>query len=158
MHATDLAPKSTHNPNKIKFDNSRTLTPLDMELECRLKAFHVRLHADWWRNMGLQDHFLGPHMFLNHSHVELLCHLGDSGLLATIDDLRNNFKWIWMDEHGEELLKIIHDVYGQSLLTVANMTSTVTKDSGISEPALSSSSIISTPTNAPSTPKALAKP
>src|SRR5260370_4813995 len=27
------------------------------------------------------------------------------------NNLQNNFKWNWMDDHGEALLKIIHDVY-----------------------------------------------
>ena len=128
---------------------------LDMELKCRLKAFCVRLHAEWWRNIELQDRFLGSHIFLNCSHITHLCHLADSGLLTTIDDLCNNFKWNWMDEHGVELLEIIHDVYRHS---VVDMMSTAAKDSGIPKPMLSSISTIPIPTNGPSTSKAHAKP
>ena len=39
MYATDPAPKSTCNPNKIKIDENGKLTPLDAELEHKLKEF-----------------------------------------------------------------------------------------------------------------------
>src|SRR5258708_8322528 len=84
--------------------------PLDSELECRLKDFRVKLHAEWWKDK--EDHFLGPHIFLNCLHIRHLCNLASTGLLTTIDDLHNNFKWNWMDDHGSTLLSIIHDVYG----------------------------------------------
>ena len=35
-----------------------------------------------------------------------------TSLQTTINDLHNNFKWNWMDNHGSTLLSIIHDVYG----------------------------------------------
>ncbi|KAF8317296.1 uncharacterized protein EI90DRAFT_3133943 [Cantharellus anzutake] len=112
MHTADPIPKSTRNPNKIKIDENRQLTPLDVELEHRLKEFRVKLHTEWWKDM--EDHFLGPHIFLNRSHIRLLCNLASAGPLTTVDDLHNNFKWNWMDDHGTTLLGIIHNVYGHS--------------------------------------------
>ena len=126
-----------------------------MELECRLKEFHIKLHAEWWTSMGLQDRFLGKHIFLNHSHIKHLCHLVDSGLLTTIDNLCNNFKWNWMDDHGVELLGIIHDVYGHSLLGVVDTMSSTARDS---EPTPSDPSTVPVPTNPSPTSKALLKP
>ena|SRR5258708_2047839 len=84
--------------------------PLDSELECKLKDFQVKLHAEWWKDK--EDHFLGPHIFLNCSHIQHLCNLASTGLPTTIDDLHNNFKWNWMDDHSSTLLSIIHNVYG----------------------------------------------
>ena len=131
MYAVDAALKSMCSPNKIKINDRRILMLLDMELECKLKDLHVKLHAEWWRTIELQDHLLGPHIFLNCSHIKHLCHLGDSGLLTTIDNLCTNFKWNWMDEHGAKLLKIIHDVY-RYYFTVAHTMSTIAKDPYIS--------------------------
>ena len=110
MHAVDPSLESTRNPNKIRIYENRQLTPLDVELECKLKEFRVKLHAEWWKDK--EDHFLGPRIFLNQSHIRQLCNLASAGPLTTIDDLRNNFKWNWMDDHGSALLSIIHDVYG----------------------------------------------
>src|SRR5258707_6888864 len=35
-----------------------------------------------------------------------------TSLQTTINDLHNNFKWNWMNNHGSTLLSIIHDAYG----------------------------------------------
>ncbi len=112
MFATDPAPKTQCKPNKIKVDPDQPLMALDEELECELKAFHAKLHAEWWKDTD--DWLLGPHVFLNHHQIKHLCHLAHADSLANIDDLKNNFKWNWMDDHGVDLLHLIHNVYGFS--------------------------------------------
>ena len=112
MFVTDPAPKIQRKPNRIKVNPERPVTALDEKLESELKAFRARLHAEWWKDT--EDWLLGPHIFLNRHQIKQLCHLAHTDPLANIDDLKNNFKWNWMDDHGVDLLDLIHDVYGFS--------------------------------------------
>lgn len=109
---TDPAPKTQRKPNRIKVNPERPVTALDEKLESELKAFRAKLHAEWWKDT--EDWLLGPHIFLNRHQIKQLCHLAHADPLANIDDLKNNFKWNWMDDHGVDLLDLIHDVYGFS--------------------------------------------
>ena len=118
MHAPDTAPKSVHNPNKIKINEIRTLMPLDAELELRLKEFREKLHAEWWGDQ--ENDLLGPHIFLGRSQIRHLCNLANAEPLITIKELQNNFKWNWMDDHGLALLNIIHNVYGHPVVPNSN--------------------------------------
>jgi hypothetical protein len=153
MHTTDPSPKSKRKPNKAKVDPDRPWTPLDAQLESELKAFHVKLHTEWWKDA--EDCFLGPTIFLSRHQIQHLCHLSHANALATIEDLQNNFKWNWMEDYSMALLHLIHSVYK------LDSTSDSMQDPGTINPGTSAgnSAFPSSSTNPPNiTPCTPAKP